>query len=95
MATVLLILLPANIMTMVMYAFRAEANTFPKAKPAFGTRWNIPLSHGISGHRGTMAAIQQSALPVLGYSQEELRGLTFQQLTWPRISIKICNRLKS
>lgn len=40
----LLILLPANIMTMVMYAFRAEPNTFPKAKPVFGTPWNIPLS---------------------------------------------------
>ncbi len=29
-----------------------------------------------------MAANQQSALPVSRYSQEELRGLTFQQLTW-------------
>lgn len=40
----LLILLPANIMTMVMYAFRAERKHISKAKPAFGTRWNIPLS---------------------------------------------------
>lgn len=39
----LLILLPANIMTMVMYAFRAERKHI-SAKPAFGTRWNIPLS---------------------------------------------------
>lgn len=40
----LMLLLPANVMTMVMYAFRAERNISPKAKSAFVTRWNIPPS---------------------------------------------------
>lgn len=40
----LLILLPANIMTMVMYAFRAERKHISESETRFGTPWNIPLS---------------------------------------------------
>lgn len=40
----LLILLPANIMTMVMYAFRAERKHISESETRFRTRWNIPLS---------------------------------------------------
>ncbi len=65
-------------MTMVMLPFVRNANTFPKAKPAFGTRGIFRYRHGISGHRGTMATIHKALCQFLGYSQEELRGLTFR-----------------
>ncbi len=73
----LLILLPANIMTMVIMPFVRNANTFPKAKPVFGTHGIFRYRYGVSGHRGTMAANNKALCQFLGYSQEELRGLTF------------------
>lgn len=39
--------------------------------------------YGVSGHRGQWLQTNKALCQFLGYSQEELRGLTFQQLTWP------------
>ncbi len=95
-ATVLLILLPANIMTMVMYAFRAERKHISESETRFRNAMEYSaIGMALVGTEGQWLQSNKALCQFLGYSQEELRGLTFQQLTGRRISIKICNRLKS
>ncbi len=53
------------------------------------------IGMALVGTEGQWLQSNKALCQFLGYSQEELRGLTFQQLTWPEISIKISNRLKS
>jgi hypothetical protein len=56
----LMMLLPANVMTMVMYAFRAERKHITESEDAFATRWNIPPSVWRWSALRAMATGQQS-----------------------------------
>jgi hypothetical protein len=64
----LMMLLPANVMTMVMYAFRAERKHITESEDAFATRWNIPPSVWRWSALRAMATGQQSAVQFLGYT---------------------------
>ena len=80
----LLILLPANIMTMVMYAFRAERKHISESETRFRNAMEYSaIGMALVGTEGQWLQSNKALCQFLGYSQEELRGLTFQQLTWP------------
>lgn len=80
----LLILLPANIMTMVMYAFRAERKHISESETRFRNAMEYSaIGMALVGTEGQWLQTNKALCQFLGYSQEELRGLTFQQLTWP------------
>ncbi|ENF3266447.1 diguanylate cyclase [Escherichia coli] len=80
----LLILLPANIMTMVMYAFRAERKHISESETHFRNAMEYSaIGMALVGTEGQWLQTNKALCQFLGYSQEELRGLTFQQLTWP------------
>lgn len=98
----LLILLPANIMTianimtMVMYAFRAERKHISESETRFRNAMEYSaIGMALVGTEGQWLQSNKALCQFLGYSQEELRGLTFQQLTRPEDLNKISNRLKS
>lgn len=85
----LLILLPANIMTMVMYAFRAERKHISESETRFRNAMEYSaIGMALVGTEGQWLQTNKALCQFLGYSQEELRGLTFQQLTGRRISIR-------
>lgn len=80
----LLILLPANIMTMVMYAFRAERKHISESETRFRNAMEYSaIGMALVGTEGQWLQANKALCQFLGYSQEELRALTFQQLTWP------------
>lgn len=76
----LLILLPANIMTMVMYAFRAERKHISESETHFRNAMEYSaIGMALVGTEGQWLQTNKALCQFLGYSQEELRGLTFQQ----------------
>ncbi|MFS9432976.1 diguanylate cyclase [Citrobacter sp. C348] len=80
----LMILLPANMMTMVMYAFRAERKHISESETRFRNAMEYSaIGMALVGTEGQWLQANKALCHFLGYSQEELRSLTFQQLTWP------------
>ena len=80
----LMILLPANMMTMVMYAFRAERKHISESESRFRNAMEYSaIGMALVGTEGQWLQANKALCQFLGYSQEELRALTFQQLTWP------------
>lgn len=80
----LMILLPANMMTMVMYAFRAERKHISESESRFRNAMEYSaIGMALVGTEGQWLQANKALCQFLGYSQEELRSLTFQQLTWP------------
>ncbi|MBA7800947.1 diguanylate cyclase [Citrobacter freundii] len=80
----LMILLPANMMTMVMYAFRAERKHISESETRFRNAMEYSaIGMALVGTEGQWLQANKALCHFLGYSQEELRALTFQQLTWP------------
>ncbi|POT59618.1 diguanylate cyclase [Citrobacter amalonaticus] len=80
----LMILLPANIMTMVMYAFRAERKHITESEERFRNAMEYSaIGMALVGTEGQWLQANKALCHFLGYSQDELRSLTFQQLTWP------------
>ncbi|WES70692.1 diguanylate cyclase [Superficieibacter sp. HKU1] len=80
----LMMLLPANIMTMVMYAFRAERKHITESEERFRNAMEYSaIGMALVGTEGQWLQVNKALCHFLGYSQEELRNLTFQQLTWP------------
>ncbi|ATF49015.1 diguanylate cyclase [Citrobacter werkmanii] len=80
----LMILLPANMMTMVMYAFRAERKHISESETRFRNAMEYSaIGMALVGTEGQWLQANKALCQFLGYSQEELRSLTFQQLTWP------------
>lgn len=80
----LMILLPANIMTMVMYAFRAERKHITESEERFRNAMEYSaIGMALVGTEGQWLQANKALCQFLGYSQDELRSLTFQQLTWP------------
>ncbi|MBN6046105.1 diguanylate cyclase [Citrobacter sp. ku-bf4] len=80
----LMILLPANIMTMVMYAFRAERKHITESEERFRNAMEYSaIGMALVGTEGQWLQANKALCQFLGYNQDELRALTFQQLTWP------------
>jgi diguanylate cyclase (GGDEF)-like protein/PAS domain S-box-containing protein len=80
----LMILLPANVMTMVMYAFRAERKHITESEERFRNAMEYSaIGMALVGTEGQWLQANKALCQFLGYSQDELRALTFQQLTWP------------
>jgi len=80
----LMMILPANIMTMVMYAFRAERKHITESEERFRNAMEYSaIGMALVGTEGQWLQVNKALCHFLGYSQEELRSLTFQQLTWP------------
>lgn len=80
----LMILLPANMMTMVMYAFRAERKHISESESRFRNAMEYSaIGMALVGTEGQWLQANKALCQFLGYCQEELRALTFQQLTWP------------
>ena len=80
----IMMLLPANIMTMVMYAFRTERKHITESEARFRNAMEYSaIGMALVGTQGQWLQANKALCKFLGYSQEELRSLTFQQLTWP------------
>jgi len=80
----LMMLLPANVMTMVMYAFRAERKHIAESEERFRNAMEYSaIGMALVGTQGEWLQANKALCKFLGYSQEELRLMTFQQLTWP------------
>lgn len=80
----LMILLPANVMTMVMYAFRTERKHISESEARFRNAMEYSaIGMALVGTEGQWLQANKALCQFLGYSQDELRALTFQQLTWP------------
>lgn len=80
----LMILLPANIMTMVMYAFRAERKHITESEERFRNAMEYSaIGMALVGTEGQWLQANKALCKFLGYSQTELRAMTFQQLTLP------------
>lgn len=80
----LMMLLPANIMTMVMYAFRAERKHITESEERFRNAMEYSaIGMALVGVEGQWLQANKALCNFLGYSQSELQSLTFQQLTWP------------
>ncbi|XTZ39797.1 diguanylate cyclase [Salmonella enterica] len=80
----LMILLPVNVMTMVMYAFRAERKHIIESEERFRNAMEYSaIGMAIVNTEGQWMQANKALCQFLGYSQEELRLMTFQQLTWP------------
>lgn len=80
----LMILLPANVMTMVMYAFRAERKHITESEERFRNAMEYSaIGMALVGTEGQWLQANKALCRFLGYSQHELMNMTFQQLTWP------------
>ncbi|ALR77334.1 diguanylate cyclase [[Enterobacter] lignolyticus] len=79
----LLMLLPASVMTMVMYAFRAERKHISESEERFRNAMEYSaIGMALVGTEGQWLQVNKALCKFLGYSQNELRTMTFQQLTW-------------
>lgn len=79
-----MILLPANVMTMVMYAFRAESKHIVESEERFRNAMeHSAIGMALVGTEGQWLQVNKSLCHFLGYSPEELREMTFQELTLP------------
>nr|WP_318381051.1 diguanylate cyclase [uncultured Enterobacter sp.] len=80
----MMMLLPANVMTMVMYAFRTERKHITESEARFRNAMEYSaIGMALVGTEGQWLQANKALCQFLGYTQEELRSLTFQQLTWP------------
>ncbi len=80
----LMILLPVNVMTMVMYAFRAERKHITESEERFRNAMEYSaIGMALVGTEGQWLQANKALCKFLGYSQNELRAMTFQQLTLP------------
>ncbi|WP_312627663.1 diguanylate cyclase [Scandinavium sp.] len=80
----LMMLLPANVMTMVMYAFRAERKHITESEERFRNAMEYSaIGMALVSTEGQWLQANKALCNFLGYSQNELRAMTFQQLTWP------------
>lgn len=80
----IMMLLPAYVMTMVMYAFRTERKHITESEARFRNAMEYSaIGMALVGTEGEWLQANKALCTFLGYTQEELRALTFQQLTWP------------
>ena len=79
----LMMLLPVNIMTMVMYAFRLERKHISESELRFRNAMEFSaIGMALVSVEGQWLQVNKSLCQFLGYSQSELLVTTFQQITW-------------
>jgi diguanylate cyclase (GGDEF)-like protein/PAS domain S-box-containing protein len=80
----LMLLLPANTMTMVMYSFREKQKLIAESETRFRNAMEYSaIGMALVSPEGKWLQVNQSLCRFLGYSSSELLTLTFQQITWP------------
>jgi diguanylate cyclase (GGDEF)-like protein/PAS domain S-box-containing protein len=80
----LMILLPANVMTMVMYSFREERKHITESEARFRNAMEYSaIGMALVSTDGQWLQVNKSLSKFLGYTAEQLRSLTFQQITHP------------
>ncbi len=80
----LMILLPANVMTMVMYSFREERKHITESEARFRNAMEYSaIGMALVSTDGQWLQVNKSLCKFLGYTPEQLRSLTFQQITHP------------
>lgn len=80
----LMILLPANVMTMVMYSFREERKHITESEARFRNAMEYSaIGMALVSTDGQWLQVNKSLSKFLGYTSEQLRSLTFQQITHP------------
>lgn len=79
----LMLLLPANTMTMVMYSLREERKLIAASETRFRNAMEYSaIGMALVSPEGKWLQVNQSLCRFLGYSSDELLTLTFQQITW-------------
>lgn len=80
----LMILLPANVMTMVMYSFREERKHITESEARFRNAMEYSaIGMALVSIEGQWIQVNKSLSSFLGYTADQLRALTFQQITYP------------
>lgn len=80
----LMILLPANVMTMVMYSFREERKHIIESEARFRNAMEYSaIGMALVSIEGQWIQVNKSLSKFLGYTPEQLRALNFQQITYP------------
>ncbi|MGK3141580.1 diguanylate cyclase [Pantoea sp. C2G6] len=80
----LLVLIPSHIMSLVMDAFRREKLYITDSETRFRHAMEYSaIGMALVSPEGKWLQVNQSLCQTLGYPQEELKRLTFQQLTHP------------
>ncbi|WP_053075912.1 diguanylate cyclase [Pluralibacter gergoviae] len=80
----LMMLLPVNIMTMVMYAFRLERKHISESELRFRNAMEYSaIGMALVSVEGQWLQVNKALCQFLGYEQSELLATTFQQITWP------------
>jgi diguanylate cyclase (GGDEF)-like protein/PAS domain S-box-containing protein len=80
----LMILLPANVMTMVMYSFREERKHITESEARFRNAMEYSaIGMALVSIEGQWIQVNKSLSKFLGYTADQLRALTFQQITYP------------
>ena len=80
----LLMLLPVNIMTMVMYAFRLERKHISESELRFRNAMEYSaIGMALVSTEGQWLQVNKSLCQFLGYRQSELLATTFQDITLP------------
>lgn len=80
----LMILLPLNIMTILMYSFREERKHITESEARFRNAMEYSaIGMALVSTEGQWIQVNKSLSNFLGYTAEQLCALTFQQITWP------------
>ncbi|WP_202304638.1 diguanylate cyclase [Dryocola clanedunensis] len=80
----LMILLPANVMTMVMYSFREERKHITESEARFRNAMEYSaIGMALVSIEGHWIQVNKSLCKFLGYTPAQLHALTFQQITYP------------
>ncbi|NIY46175.1 diguanylate cyclase [Cedecea colo] len=80
----LMILLPLNVMTMVMYSFREERKHIIGSEARFRNAMEYSaIGMALVSIEGQWIQVNKSLSNFLGYTADQLHALTFQQITYP------------
>lgn len=80
----LVLLLPASVITLVMHAFREERQRLSASEALFRNAMEYSaIGMALVSTEGKWLQVNQALCRFLGYSSEALQALTFQQITWP------------
>ncbi|WP_343462924.1 diguanylate cyclase [Pantoea sp.] len=80
----LLVLLPSHVMSMVMDAFRREKHNISESETRFRHAMEYSaIGMALVSPQGSWLQVNQSLCQTLGFREDELKKLTFQQITHP------------
>ncbi|WP_435927093.1 diguanylate cyclase [Dryocola sp. BD613] len=80
----LMILFPLNVMTMLMYSFREERKHITESEARFRNAMEYSaIGMALVSIEGQWIQVNKSLSNFLGYTTDQLRALTFQQITYP------------